>query len=110
MTLTDAARDSLRKIQLNFFRVKIQFGRNVHSANKLYEVCKDFWKFASELSKLIPIENYDVRHVDNIDKWLFILSQTNDEITDDEFMEMERNFMEASDDLNEIISRPTRQE
>ena len=110
MTLTDAARDSLRKIQCNFLRVKILCGRNVHSANRLYEVCKDFWKWQSELSKLIPIENYDVRHVDNIDKWLFILSQTNDEITDDEFMEMKRNFIEASAALSEIISRPTRQE
>ena len=90
MSLTPAARYSLLKIQWNFLRVKNQFERNVHSVNKLYEVCKDFWKWRIDLSMIPPIENYDERHVDNIDKWLFILSQAkpDDVITDDQFMEM----------------------
>ena len=112
MTLTRDAKNSLWKIHWNFWRVKIQLGRNVHSASKLYEECKDFWNWKIELSKLIPFENYDVRHIDNLDKWLFILSQANvdAELTDDQLMEMNRNFIEASDALTEIMSRPTRPE
>ena len=111
MTLTPAAKNSLYKIQYDFMIVKIQFQRNVHAVNKLYEKCKDFWKWLSELSMLTTNENYDVRHIDNIDKWLFILSQPTEdaELTDDQFTEMKRNFIDASDAFSEIMSRPTRE-
>ena len=110
MTLTHAARRSLYKILWNFKIVKIQLDRNIRSMNRLYQECKDFWKWRIELSMLIPNENYDARHVENIDKWLFILCQANvnDELTDDQFMEMKGNFNEGCDALLEIISRPTR--
>ena len=110
MTLTPDAKKSLWKIHWNFWRVKVQFGRNVHSASKLYEECKDFWKWLSDLSMLTTNENYDVRHIDNIDKWLFILSQATEdaELTEDQFTEMKRNFIEAFDAFTEIMSRPTR--
>ena len=111
MTLTSAAKNSLWKIHWNFMRVKVQFNRNVHAVDKLYEECKDFWKWLTDLSMLTTNENYDVGHIDNIDKWLFILSQATEdaELTDDQFSEMERNFMEASDAFSEIMSRPTRE-